>query len=139
MKFTFLSSNELTFSGIFNWSKKLVNDLNKLASSGIAGASAYDVAVSNGFVGTEADWLASLVGVSEPGEPGEDGDPGAPGQGVPTGGAAGQYLRKASDDDYDGEWGDIVVAGYAPLTAGTEPLAIISDGQGQAIMVAYNG
>ena len=29
---------------------------------GEPGASAYDVAVDNGFVGTEAQWLASLVG-----------------------------------------------------------------------------
>lgn len=32
-----------------------------IGSSG-GGASAYDVAVTNGFVGTEAEWLASLVG-----------------------------------------------------------------------------
>lgn len=31
-------------------------------SPGAAGDSAYDVAVANGFVGTEAEWLASLVG-----------------------------------------------------------------------------
>lgn len=30
--------------------------------AGADGASAYEVAVANGFVGTEADWLASLVG-----------------------------------------------------------------------------
>ncbi len=29
---------------------------------GAAGASAYDVAVANGFVGTEAEWLESLIG-----------------------------------------------------------------------------
>lgn len=47
------------------------------------GDSAYQVAVNNGFVGTEAEWLESLQG--EPGSPGADGDdgsagaPGAPG------------------------------------------------------------
>lgn len=52
-----------------------------------------------------------------PGVDGEDGAPGAPGaqgpagpagpagQGVPSGGYAGQYLQKVSDNDYDTEWG----------------------------------
>ena len=34
----------------------------------VRGASAYDVAVADGFVGTEAEWLASLTG-----DPGKDG------------------------------------------------------------------
>lgn len=40
--------------------------------SGLPGPSAYDVAVSNGFVGTEAEWLASLHGADStvPGPPG---------------------------------------------------------------------
>lgn len=33
-----------------------------LASCGSSGASAYDIAVKNGFVGTEKEWLASLKG-----------------------------------------------------------------------------
>lgn len=41
---------------------------------GPSGISAYQVAVNNGFVGTEAAWLASLVGPE--GDPGEDGSPG---------------------------------------------------------------
>ncbi len=48
---------------------------------GPAGASAYQVAVANGFVGTEAQWIASLAG--PPGAPGEKGDQGDQGiQGV---------------------------------------------------------
>lgn len=44
------------------------------------GDSAYQVAVANGFVGTEAAWLASLVGPEGPkGEKGDKGDPGEPG------------------------------------------------------------
>ena len=31
---------------------------------------------------------------------------GDPGEGVPTGGTAGQVLKKVSDDDYDTEWAD---------------------------------
>lgn len=34
----------------------------KPLAKGDAGASAYEVAVANGFVGTEAEWLASLAG-----------------------------------------------------------------------------
>lgn len=33
-----------------------------VGAPGAAGLSAYEVAVANGFVGTEAEWLASLVG-----------------------------------------------------------------------------
>lgn len=43
-------------------------------SCGNDGLSAYDIAVKNGFVGTEAEWLESLKG--EPGEKGESGDDG---------------------------------------------------------------
>jgi hypothetical protein len=50
-------------------------------SDGLPGASAYEVAVANGFVGTEAEWLLSLVG-----EQGPQGDPGAGGgQAFPVG------------------------------------------------------
>lgn len=38
----------------------------------IVGKSAYEVAVANGFDGTEAEWLASLKG--EKGEKGDKGD-----------------------------------------------------------------
>lgn len=44
---------------------------------GPAGASAYEIAVQNGFEGTEQEWLASLIGPQ--GNPGTDGDDGAPG------------------------------------------------------------
>lgn len=42
--------------------------------SGITGASAYEIAVRNGYVGTESDWLASLEGTS--GTDGSDGTDG---------------------------------------------------------------
>lgn len=41
------------------------------AGGGADGKSAYEVAVDNGFVGTEAEWLASLKG--DPGADGADG------------------------------------------------------------------
>lgn len=45
--------------------------------AGPQGLSAYEVAVKNGFIGTETQWLDSLVG--ETGEPGPQGLPGIPG------------------------------------------------------------
>ena len=47
------------------------------------GASAYEIAVENGFKGTEGEWLASLKGAK--GEPGADGKQGAPGAQGPQG------------------------------------------------------
>lgn len=61
-------------------------DVNDLGSGGgAAGASAYEVAVANGFVGTQSAWLASLVGQAGPqGLPGAKGDTGDAGpQGLP--------------------------------------------------------
>ena len=43
-------------------------------TDGDNGASAYDIAVAHGFVGTEAEWLESLKGAD--GNPGKDGAPG---------------------------------------------------------------
>ena len=71
-------------------------------AAGDPGPSAYDVAVTNGFVGDEAAWLASLVGST--GSAGANGNDGTPGVGVPTGGAAGQVLAKIDTDDYNTEW-----------------------------------
>jgi hypothetical protein len=53
---------------------------------GADGASAYEVAVANGFVGTEAQWLASLQGPAGPAGPaGADGADGATGPQGPAG------------------------------------------------------
>ena len=46
----------------------------------VVGYSAYEIAVQNGFIGTEAEWLASLQGADgTDGAPGQDGQDGAPG------------------------------------------------------------
>lgn len=48
-----------------------------VGQQGPAGASAYDVALKNGFVGSQVQWLASLVGQKgDQGIQGEKGDPG---------------------------------------------------------------
>lgn len=54
-------------------------------STGADGASAYAVAVASGFVGTEAQWLASLIGA--PGTTGAAGSAGAKGDTGATGAA----------------------------------------------------
>ena len=58
-----------------------------LASCGEPGESAYEIAVRNGFPGTEQEWLDSLKGEKgdkgadgEDGEDGVEGDNGAPGE-----------------------------------------------------------
>lgn len=62
-------------------SKRLADAINeisdKIDEGGANGLSAYEIAVNNGFEGTEQEWLASLVGAD--GEKGEKGDPGEPG------------------------------------------------------------
>ena len=47
-------------------------------SNGTNGKSAYELAVENGYKGTEAEWLAALVG--EKGDPGDKGETGATGK-----------------------------------------------------------
>lgn len=58
-------------------------DLLQSSGGGADGKSAYEIAVDNGFVGTETEWLASLKGEKgdkgDTGSPGADGDKGDPG------------------------------------------------------------
>jgi len=104
------------------------------SGAGADGKSAYEVAVDNGFVGTEVEWLASLVGPAGPagadgaqGPPGEDGADGAQG---PEGASGSLFL---------GEWssiasynvGDIVrinalSASFGALNANTNSLPAMS-------------
>jgi hypothetical protein len=83
-------------------------------SQGPAGDSAYEVAVDNGFVGTEAEWLASLVGptgaTGATGATGPQGDPG------PTGatGATGAQGPK-------GDTGDVGPTGATGATGAQGP------------------
>lgn len=83
----------------------------------VQGPSAYDIAVLNGFVGTEQEWLASLIGppgpIGETGQTGATGEIGATGPGVPPGGSPGQLLTKSGEDDYDAQWKDAAEAGIA--------------------------
>jgi hypothetical protein len=92
------------------------------------GVSAYEVAVANGFIGTEQDWLDSLVGPqgaasTVPGPTGPQGtegiveqatppentnilwlDTSVDGYGIPIGGTDGQVLTKNGTADNDTRW-----------------------------------
>ena len=61
----------LAFKAVEEWDQVTVTE------RGPEGKSAYRIAVDNGFVGTEEEWLASLKG--EPGETGAQGPQGLPG------------------------------------------------------------
>lgn len=67
---------------------------------GPQGYSAYEVAVNNGFVGTEQEWLDSLKGPKgDPGTPGSPGAPGAPGGGEGSKTVAGTNIAVSDNDD----------------------------------------
>ena len=84
---------------------------------GPAGDSAYQVALDNGFVGSEAAWLASLVGPEGPegpqGDPGATGPEGDPGpQGIPGTNGTTQPTH------------DVCILNETLVPAGTYPLTI---------------
>ena len=63
------SSDDNSFNT--EYGQVIKGDTGKDGRDGADGKSAYQVAVDNGYIGTEAEWLASLKG--ERGEPGEAG------------------------------------------------------------------
>ena len=77
-------------------------------AGGLQGKSAYQIAVDNGFVGTESEWLESLKGAD--GDPGPTGPQGPAGETGPAGatGADGKSAYEvAVDEGYAGteaEW-----------------------------------
>ena len=77
---------------------------------GVDGASAYEIAVENGYTGTEAEWLSSLKG--EKGDAGEQGIQGIQGKKGDTG-AAGK-------DGINGKDGKNGADGYSPTATVTE-------------------
>lgn len=70
----FLGNSAVTVIGQDKDTNPFRNSRKGGGSSGTAGKSAYEIALSNGFVGTQAQWLASLKG-----EKGDKGDIGAQG------------------------------------------------------------
>lgn len=89
--------------------------VNLSGAIGQDGLSAYEVAVANGFEGTELDWLASLEGpegiqgeIGPQGPAGATGATGPAGQGVAAGGTTAQVLAKKTSTDYDTEWKNLL-------------------------------
>lgn len=76
----------------------------------------------------QVDILVAPIG--DAGTAGPTGPTGAAGQGVPTGGLAGQLLRKTSNDDYATEWVDPEAVQDVSLSELTDvDLGSLSDGQ----------
>lgn len=120
-------------------------DTGESGANGIDGASAYDVAVKNGFEGSETEWLASLHGAKgdpgERGEKGEKGDSGEQGlQGVP--GEKGDPGEPGKDgvNGIDGKDG---ADGYSPTATVTETdtgaTITITDKNGTTTATVKNG
>ena len=106
-------------------------DKGDTGSRGADGKSAYEIALQNGFTGTEADWLASLKGqkgdAGEPGATGAKGDPGEKGdRGEPgTPGAKGERGEKGDTgtpgkDGVKGTDGKDGADGFSPTVTVTE-------------------
>ena len=117
-------------------------------TNGVDGASAYDVAVTNGFEGSETDWLVSLHGAKgdpgERGEKGEKGDLGEQGlQGVP--GEKGDPGEPGKDgtNGTDGKNGVDGSDGYSPTATVTETdtgaTITITDKNGTTTATIKNG
>jgi hypothetical protein len=71
---------------IINNTADLINWLHTLPTKGDQGISAYQVAINNGFEGTEEQWLQSLIGPQGPqGETGPEGPQGPQGETGPQG------------------------------------------------------
>ena len=85
--------------------------------SGIDGASAYEIAVADGFVGTESEWLASLKG--EQGDTGAKGDKGDKGDTGATGATGAQGIQGIQG--VKGDKGDKGDTGSTGATGATGP------------------
>lgn len=95
-----LQARDDTRQALADWKEKYGD------RAGANGDSAYEVAVDNGFQGSEDEWLASLKG--EPGEKGDPGQKGDPGEK----GAPGEK-GDPGDRGVPGEKGDTGAAGAA--------------------------
>ena len=132
-------------------------DKGDTGSRGADGKSAYEIALQNGFTGTEADWLASLKGqkgdAGEPGATGAKGDPGEKGdRGEPgTPGAKGERGEKGEKGDtgtpgkdgVNGTDGKDGADGFSPIVTITETdtgaIITITDKNGTTTATVKNG
>ena len=113
--------------------REIIDAAKQEVAEGAQGKSAYEVALDNGFVGTEEDWLASLVGPAGeigpvgpqgvPGVPGKDGQPGQPGR-----------------DGIDGKPGKDGISPTATVESNSDGAVItITDATGTTTAQVYNG
>lgn len=103
----------------------LKGDAGAPGESGADGKSAYQIAIDNGFVGSQSEWLASLKGATgASGAPGKDGASGSPGaDGItPTIGTNGNWFLGTTDTGKPsrGAKGDTGASG-SPGTDGVTP------------------
>lgn len=123
--------------GVDYWTEsdkqEIIEAAKQEVAEGAQGKSAYEVALDNGFVGTEEDWLASLVGPAGeigpvgpqgvPGVPGKDGEQGLPGR-----------------DGIDGKPGRDGISPTATVESNSEGAVItITDATGTTTAQIYNG
>lgn len=88
--------------------------------NGPTGASAYEIAISNGYEGTEEEWLKTLIGPrGKKGKDGEDGLNGRPGIGIASGGTTGQVLVKTTDTSYDTGWTSVLTSNTTGIPGAT--------------------
>lgn len=103
-------------------------DKGDTGSRGAAGKSAYEIALQNGFTGTEADWLTSLKGQKgDTGAPGAKGEPGEKGERGEKGeaGETGEKGEKgdtgtSGKDGVNGTDGKDGADGFSPTVTVTE-------------------
>ena len=123
--------------GVDYWTEsdkqEIIEAAKQEVAEGAQGKSAYEVALDNGFVGTEEEWLASLVGpAGEIGPVGPVGPQGVPG--VP--GKDGQPGR----DGIDGKPGKDGISPTATVESNSEGAVItITDATGTTTAQVYNG
>ena len=123
--------------GVDYWTEsdkqEIIEAAKQEVAEGAQGKSAYEVALDNGFVGTEEEWLASLVGPAGeigpvgpqgvPGVPGKDGEQGLPGR-----------------DGIDGKPGKDGISPTATVEPNSEGAVIsITDKNGTTTSQVYNG
>ena len=92
------------------YSSDEIDEMINNISVGLAGKSAYQIAVDNGFSGTESEWLATLKGSD--GADGTDGAPGANGQDYVLTSADKQEIANLINADTD------TIPGYVRTAAG---------------------
>lgn len=123
--------------GVDYWTEsdkqEIIEAAKQEVAEGAQGKSAYEVALDNGFVGTEQDWLASLVGpAGEIGPVGPQGVPGVPGKD----GAQGLPGR----DGIDGKPGKDGISPTATVESNSDGAVItITDATGTTTAQVYNG